>query len=1395
MKKTIAAAVIALLLSGCSFFRSKTKFYPSGLVFPLDKAGEIFYDGEIFERLALEDDQLFFSTRKGWVYCISGQEVRKALEADKGRALGIPAFYFPNSKGLVLLFNSRKPELAWIFQAPRPLMSPVFLGPQALYVFDDSHSLYCLDKSGHLNWQKDFDAAITSPIVEANGRVYLGTEAGDFVVLDANSGSVLWRYGVQSAIRSNPVAVKDMVIFGSDDQNLYLLDGQGALVDRFDAQGRVGSSLLAEKGVLYFGVDNQQFCSLNLRTRRLRWKVRVGGAAVTIPVIQGKRLFFIGSNNILYCLNKNNGTILWWKSIPARSAFQIAVVDKRILVTSLSTLMVSFDLESGQSLEAYSAEGEFRSNPVWLSPYLLLNQYDSLTDTGRLQFLEKRVHFALQSSRGSPVEKNQEIRFTCETTGFFKPKFEFSLQHLMPVRFGLSLFTFIPEDVKKNIVQESSEKNSWAWLPDQTGLYIIEAVAADLKENKKAEVPFMITAQENLRWRWWVRHQSAREASLFKNLHWEALDIFPNGAVTDVEVVDSKKRILYAGTARGGLWKSTNQGSTWMSLMEYEASLSVSDLAVAPSNPDILWVGTGENDSPWVPESGAGVLKSTDAGLTWKNMGLQDTYHIGRILIHPDDPQRVYVAAMGHLSGLNQESGVFRTFNGGLSWERVLFVDTSIGLIDLVMDPTEPKSLYAAAWERSRRPWSFVNQGKGSGLYKTTDGGDTWRRLETGFSSAGHTGRIGLAVSPASPHIVYAVVDDRTPIEERRVKEPEKKFRSGISLEKLAKMRVKDFAKLEKQSVQQLLQDLGAPSGVSVDSVLARMQRGELSPLQLTQAYQEKQKSRAPEKTRGLTLYRSADRGETWSKVSDIPVGTPVAARGSALSRVRVHPQDPQRIWVLGSSLWFSADGGASFEDIGQDIAPLGYTELWSDREYPEHLIAATGAGLRASYDGGMSWRHIASLRAGSVQSMACSRGTDGSLFISFEGLGLFRGRKRAFNKSEWVWDKILDGDVEQVTCSPADSDVVYASLRGGQVIRLNLGAGVSTTITPEPDFWELPPRFGRFTPVLVSPHNRLLLYAGADRVYKSYDGGGRWHLVSPELTSSLEAGNIPFGNIVVLSESPLVPGLVYAGTDDGLVWMTRNGGATWERIIGGLPTKKRVSCIQVSAFEQGIVYMSLDGSHEEDFEKYLFQSGIYGLSWNALGDNLPSGPVNVIREDPIDNNILYAGTDFGVYISMDRGGSWMVLGSGLAHVPVKDILIGPGPSGLLIATHGRGLLRMDRTAVVQLSKAVKDTKSLLLPIDPVVLPGPFGGDPSGVKVYYFLEKKQGVTLTIQDSSGKSLRTFRILGWKGCNEFVWDLTLEAEKFETKTIPPGEYKIVIRTGDLKMEGTLRVRDSS
>lgn len=1395
MKKIISATVIVLFVSGCSVFRSSSKPYPSGLVFPLEKAGELIYEGEILDLLALEDGKLFFSTRRGLVYCLNSKVILRRLAEKKGSILGIPAFFLPNLRGLVTQVNPQRPEIVWIFRAPRPLVSPVFLGSQALYVFDESQTLHCLNKDGQKIWQRSFDSAITSAVKEAGGRVYLGTESGEFIALNADSGEILWSQKVPGAIRSNPVAAKDQIIFGCDDQSIYLLNSQGALVNRFPAQGGIGPSLFVENGVLYFGTDDQMFYSLDLRTRRLRWKVKIGGVAVTVPMVRGKRLFFVGSNNILYCLNKRNGTILWWRTIPARTTFPIAVIDKRILVTSMSTLMVSFDLESGQPLEAYALEGEFRSNPVWLSPYLLLNHYDNLTDTGRLQFLEKRVHLALQSSRESPVEPNQEISFTCESTGFFEPEFEFSLQRFIPVRFGMNLVAFVPEDVGKTIVQESSEDDTWTWLPDQKGFYIIEAVAADSKEREEARVPFMIFTQENLRWRWWVRHQSARESSVFKNLGWEAVDSFSGTVITDVEVVDGRKQTLYVGTARGGLWKSTNQGTTWMPLMEHGPSLSVADLAVAPSNPDILWVGTGENDSRWFPQSGTGVFRSTDAGVTWQHMGLQDTYHIGRILIHPDDPQWVYVAAMGHISERNKERGVFRTTNGGLTWEKVLFVDAGTGIIDLAMDPSEPKSLYAAAWERSRRLSHFMDQGRESGLYKTTDGGTTWRRLKTPFSSAGGTGRIGLAVSPAAPHSVYAAVDDWTPLERGAVKEIGKKFQSGISLEKLAKMSVKDFIKLDSQKAHRLLRDLEAPPEVTVESVVAKMQRGELTPMALAQAYQDKHMLRQPSGKRGLTLYQSADRGETWSKVWEAPLKPPAEAPGLVLSRVRVHAQDPQRIWVLGSCLWSTTDGGESFEEIGQDVATPGYSELWSDKNHPEHLIAGSNAGLRVSYDGGMSWEHIASLPAGSVRSMACPRGAGDSLYVSFEGLGLFRGRCRSLNGSEWVWDKILDGDVEHVSCPPEDSKAVYASLSGGQVVRVDLETGVSTSITPKVDFGERPPRLGRFTPVLVSPHNRLILYGGADRVYKSYDGGERWHVISPEMTSSLQAGNIPFGSVVALSESPLVPGLVYAGTDDGLVWMTRNGGATWERIINDLPAKKRVSSIQASAFEMGIVHMSLDGTHEEDFGKYLFKSGVYGLAWIPLGDALPSGPVNVIREDPADNNILYAGTDLGVYISIDKGESWTVLGSGLGLVPVKDILVCPDHRGVLIATHGRGLLRMDRTAVAGLSKAAKNNKSQLLPIDPVVLPGPLGGIPSGVKFYYFLEKKQEVTLTIQDSSKKSLKTFRILGEKGGNEFSWDLTLKAGKFETKIVPPGQYKVIIQAGSLKLEQTLRVQESS
>jgi len=442
MKKFILVFLICFLFGFCSFFESRTSYYPSGVFFPLYRDGEIVYKGEIIDLVEKMDGQVYLSTRKGLVYCLDGL----------------------------------KRKINWTFEASVPLLSPPFLGLENIYVYDESYTLYCLDKEGTLIWKKNVKDRVVSGIAEFKKRIYFGTEEGSFFSLNASSGEEIWRFQAGGAIRSTPVFAGSKIIFGCDDFILYVLTEKGNLIDKFKAEDKIQSTPLVEKKYLYFGADDHYFYCVNLNNVKKKWKVKTGGKIFTPPVTDGKRILFLSWNNVLYCLNRRNGDILWWQIIPSRSFYHLEISGERIVVSSLSSLLVCFDIKTGEKVGDYDTGLEVKSNPLWLDPCLLISLYNEEKDEGKLVFLKKILKITLKSNKKSPQDVGKEIVFTVSAIGFYEEKYEF----------------YLKEGENKEIVQEKSEKNSWVWFPEKEGNYIVGVEVVDEKESKTVKIPFVI---------------------------------------------------------------------------------------------------------------------------------------------------------------------------------------------------------------------------------------------------------------------------------------------------------------------------------------------------------------------------------------------------------------------------------------------------------------------------------------------------------------------------------------------------------------------------------------------------------------------------------------------------------------------------------------------------------------------------------------------------------------------------------------------------------------------------------------------------------------------------------------------------------------------------------------
>jgi outer membrane protein assembly factor BamB len=442
MKKFTLLFLVCIFLGFCSFFRPRIPAYPSGVIFPLEKAGEIAYRGKVIGFVKDDGGNVYLTTERGLLYCLAGE----------------------------------RREILWKIEASRELASSPFLGAENIYVYDRVGTIYCLSKKGRLVWKNEVEEKITTSVKEFKERIYFGTEKGIFFAIAARSGEELWRFEAADTVRSGPVISDRRIIFGCDDSNLYILTEKGSILDKIKTENKIQANPLVEKNFLYFGTAGHYFYCLNLAKRKKKWKVRIGGEIFSPPVVDGKRIFFICWNNVLYCLNKKNGHILWWKIIPSRSFYRLEISGERIVVSSFSPVLVCFKIETGENVGEYDAGQEIKSNPLWVAPYLMFNLYDNEKDEGKLIFLKKILRVSLKSSEKSPQMVGSEIVFTVSAVGFYRQNYEF----------------YLKKGEEERIVQKKSERNSWTWFPEKEGDYVVGVKVVDEKESKKAEIPFVI---------------------------------------------------------------------------------------------------------------------------------------------------------------------------------------------------------------------------------------------------------------------------------------------------------------------------------------------------------------------------------------------------------------------------------------------------------------------------------------------------------------------------------------------------------------------------------------------------------------------------------------------------------------------------------------------------------------------------------------------------------------------------------------------------------------------------------------------------------------------------------------------------------------------------------------
>ena len=862
-----------------------------------------------------------------------------------------------------------------------------------------------------------------------------------------------------------------------------------------------------------------------------------------------------------------------------------------------------------------------------------------------------------------------------------------------------------------------------------------------------------------------------QEHDLFKNLRFRNLGpAVAGGRVTSVVGVPGDPNIYYVGAAGGGVWKSTNGGITWKAIFEHEKTASIGSVALAPSNPNFVWVGTGEANIRNDITDGAGIYFSPDAGATWKFMGLGDVGQISRVIVDPKDSNTVFVGAIGHAWGPNSERGVFRTTDGGATWKKVLFIDDLTGVADLAMEPDDPMVLYAAMWHVRRYPWTLINGGESSGIYRSTDGGNTWKKLTEGLPK-GPLGRIAVAIAPSNPKHVYALI--------------------------------------------------AAEKGM---------------------------------------LWESKDMGDHWTQVSD---NHALDVRPFYFSRMVVSPDNQNKIFFLSFNLMESDDGGKTAFQADHGVHPDHHT-LWIDPKDPNRIIQGNDGGVFVSLDGAKSWRFIDALPIEQLYQVAADSEQPFNLCGGLQDNSSWCGPSSDLGRSGVTnadWYVVVGGDGEYAVPAPSDSNIIYTDSQEGYVVRLDKKLHYARFIRPylgiveETPPSELKYRFNWTSPIAVSRTDANEVYLGANVVFKSTDGGVHWKVISPDLTrndkSKQGIAGEPishdissaenYDTILSITIAPTDPKVIWVGTDDGCVQVTRDGGEHWSRVdttIQGAPQWARVYQIGVSPFDAGTAYVGFDAHQLDDRHPYVYKTSDFGKTWQSISAGLPDAPVFVVREDPNQRGFLVLGNDRGMLYSRDDGAHWEPVRANFPTAPVWDVQFVKDRHDLLIATHGRGLFVFDNIRPFEhWSADVANASFRLLDASDGIAfhrweadegnPVPFSAPnaPNGTTVDYFLKQKieptedqklsreTPVKIVVTNARGEVVSTEYGPSNEGVNRYVWDLRyggirrlesgiapaplepgeLERSKYYTRGphVLPGDYTVAVTVNGQTEKATTHV----
>ena len=760
------------------------------------------------------------------------------------------------------------------------------------------------------------------------------------------------------------------------------------------------------------------------------------------------------------------------------------------------------------------------------------------------------------------------------------------------------------------------------------------------------------------------------------------------GRIVDLDVPKSRPGTLFVAFASGGLWRTDNRGGSWTPLFDHESSMSLGAIAVGDADGNVLWAGTGEANASRTTYAGTGVFKSVDGGKSWTNTGLTDSHHVGKILVDATNPDVVFAAAMGPLYTDGGERGLYRTTDGGKSWTKVLGGPGRTGAIDVVQDPKEPKLLYAALWERDRKPWNFLESGPGSGIFRSRDGGATWSRLAGGFPQGDVVGRIGLAVTPAKPGAVWAVVDNQS---KRKGERDEETPPGELTPRRLKALTPGQFAKVETAAVERFLRANDFPKELKAKALQKDVASGKAKLADVVAYVDDADRQMVEVDIVGKEVWRTEDAGDTWTKANDVSLEKVAYSYGYYFGKIWVSPVDARKVYLAGVPLVASEDGGKTWRGLDRLGVHGDHHALLFAPGDPRQVALGNDGGLNLSWDGGETWTKVNNLPVGQVTTVAVDSAEPFNVVCGLQDNGVMRGPSTYVpgKTAREAWKSIHGGDGSWIEVDPKDPNLVYTASQFGHATRVNVKTGERTRFRPRHALGEPPLRYNWVTPFLLSPHSRNVLWFGTQKLWRSFDRGETWTAVSPDLTSSREPGDVPFGTITTIAESPKRFGVLWVGTDEGKVWGSRDGGATWKDLSKGLAKDRWLTRVVASAHDEGTVYVSQNGYRNDDFAPHVWKSTDFGATWTSIAAGLPAEPVNSVREDPKAAHLLWVATDVGAFVSLDRGATWNAVTGGLPHVPVHDLAIHPKEGDVVLGTHGRSAFVADAAPLRELTPEV----------------------------------------------------------------------------------------------------------